>query len=209
MRRYLLAGDVVASRTIVKREAFSRVLDQALAEANAHFAPALAVPLRRWKGIDELAAILSTPAPLSRLITFLSERVAPVEIRWVLVEGEINLPRTVRDVTQLTGAAFHQLTPRMAELKANGLRFHASTRKPDHDLALNAQMNLLFLLKATWTESQWRTYVTARRFPKQSDVAAALGVTQQTVSRALRAIRAEQVLTLEEQIDRWLVSIYG
>ncbi|MGV3658364.1 MAG: SatD family protein [Chitinophagaceae bacterium] len=202
-RPYVLLADVVGSRRIEDRAAFDKKLQAALQQANQTFGNAFALPLQAWKGLDEVAAVLSSPTELYTVISVIQEAVAPQKFRFVLVRGNIDVVPASKDVREADGAAFHEAAEAMQHLKREGLLFSCQTGNALWDLAYSTQLNLLLLLKDDWTERQRSIYTAYTKMGRQEEVAAALQVTQQTVSKTLQAIKANPVQKLEAALKQW------
>jgi len=72
-----------------------------------------------------------------------------------------------------------------------------------YDKAFFVQVNALMLLKSYWTEKQRRIYIMYKKMASQAQVADGLNITQQTVSKTLRTIKAEEVMLLEKKLLLW------
>ena len=202
-RSYVLLADVVGSRRIEDRAAFDKKLQAALQQANQTFENAFFLPLQVWKGLDEVAAVLSSPTELYTVISVIQEAVAPQKFRFVLVQGSIDVVPVSKDVREADGAAFHQAAEAMQNLKKEGLLFSCQTENRLWDIAYSTQLNLLLLLKDGWTERQRSIYEAYIKSGRQEKVAEALQVTQQTVSKTLQSIQAAQVQKLEAALQSW------
>lgn len=203
IHRVVILGDVVASRKIRARKKFESRLAAALKEAGQHYADAFNLPLKTWKGLDEIAAVLKKPAMLYPVINTIQQAIAPESMRFVVVRDAVDILPASRDVTQADGPAFHRAAAMMNALKGKGLLFEAETGNSLQDKALNSQLNLLLLVKQDWTEKQRQMYNQYLKTGRQEEVARQLKVTQQSVSKTLKAIHAFQVQQLEEQFISW------
>src|SRR5687768_16001913 len=203
MNRVVVLGDVVASRKIRARKKFEARLTAGLQQAGERYADAFDMPLKGWKGLDEIAAVLKKPAMLYPVIDLIQNAIAPESMRFVVVRDAVDIVPASRDVTQADGPAFHRAAAMMNTLKGKGLLFEADTGNEVQDKALNSQLNLLLLLKQDWTEKQRQIYNNYLKTGRQEEVARQLKVTQQSVSKTLKAIHAFQVQQLEEQFLSW------
>lgn len=203
VNRVVILGDLVASRKIRARRKFESRLDAAVQQAGQLYRDAFEMPLRTWKGLDELAAVLKKPAMLYPVIDTIQNAIAPERMRFVVVRDAVDIVPASRDVTQADGPAFHRAAAMMVALKGKGLLFEANTGNAVHDKALNSQLNLLLLVKENWTEKQRQIYNNYLKTGRQEEVARQLKVTQQSVSKTLKAIHAFQVQQLEEQFNLW------
>ncbi|HEX2535607.1 MAG TPA: SatD family protein [Chitinophagaceae bacterium] len=195
----ILLGDIVGSRQIADRSAFEGRMSEALESIRQEFADAFALPVRTWKGLDEIAAVLRLPAPVYAVIDRFNSLLAPERLRVVVVSGSLDTWPPDGDVTKADGPAFHEAAGRMAGLKKTGLLFEGVTGAPS-DALWNTAVNALQLLKSGWTERQWRIYAAWQRKGSQEAVAEELRISQQMVSKALKAIGAAQVHQLEERL---------
>jgi hypothetical protein len=203
VNRVVILGDVVRSRQIRARKKFESRLAAAVQEAAQQYSDAFDLPLKTWKGLDEIAAVLKKPAVLYPIINGIQNAIAPERMRFVMVRDAVDIVPANRDVTQADGPAFHRAAALMTTLKAKGLLFEAETGDAVQDKALNSQMNLLLLLKQDWTEKQRQIYNNYLKTGRQEEVARQLKVTQQSVSKTLKAIHAFQVQQLEAQFLSW------
>ena len=172
-------------------------------QAGQEYGEAFELPLKTWKGLDEIAAVLKKPAMVYPVINTIQNAIAPESMRFVMVRDALDIIPANRDVTQADGPAFHRAAALMTVLKGKGLLFEADSGNAVQDQALNSQLNLLLLVKQGWTEKQRQLYQYYLKTGRQEEVARQLKVTQQSVSKALRAIHAFPVQQLEEQFMRW------
>src|SRR5918993_5662956 len=187
---FVLLGDVVDSRKIEDRTQFDKKLQAALEVVTKMFQNAFVLPLQVWKGLDEVAAVLQSPDELYPVLNVIQDSVAPQKFRFVLVEGVIDGMPENGDVRQADGSAFHTAAESMQVLKKEGLLLSCKTSNALWNSAYSTQVNLLLLLKEGWTERQRSIYNTYLKSGRQEEVAAALQVTQQTISKTLQAIKA-------------------
>lgn len=201
---YVVLADVVGSRNIPDRIAFDRKMEAAVTELNNRYAAFLVLPLRAWKGLDEIATVTNSSKVLYGLADDLNQMLAPDQIRLAVAQGSLDIIPGDGDVTQADGPAFHKAAAMMNELKKEGLLFAAETGSVALDLQLKLNINLLLLLKEGWTARQRTIYEAYRNQPNQEAIAKSLEVTQQSVSKSLKAIKAVQVLGLENSLQQWL-----
>lgn len=203
LNRVVLLGDVVASRRIKARKKFESRLAAAVQQSGALYSNAYDLPLRTWKGLDEIAAVLKNPAQVYPIINVIQNVLAPERMRFVMVRDAVDIVPASRDVTQADGPAFHRAAALMLALKAKGLLFACATGNAAQDLALANQLNLLLLLKQDWTERQRKVFEQYIKTGKQEEVARQMKVTQQGVSKTLKAIQALAVQQLETDFITW------
>ena len=203
INRVVLLGDVVASRKIRARKKFESRLAAAVQQAGQDYSDAYELPLKTWKGLDEIAAVLKKPSMVYPIINAIQNAIAPESMRFVMVRDALDIIPASRDVTQADGPAFHRAAALMVALKGKGLLFEMESGNAVQDKALNSQLNLLLLVKQDWTEKQRQLFNYYLKTGRQEEVARQLKVTQQSVSKALKAIHAFQVQQLEEQFVSW------
>ena len=203
MTRVVLLGDVVASRKIKGRKKFEARMAAAVRKAVQLHAAAYEMPLKTWKGLDEVAAVLKKPALVYRIIDTIQNELAPERMRFVMVMDALDILPASKDVTQADGAAFHKAAAMMVALKGKGLLFAADTGNTVRDKALSTQLNLLLLVKQDWTERQRKIFDQYLKTGRQEEVARQMKVTQQGVSKTLKAIHAFPVQQMEEDFLNW------
>lgn len=201
--KHVLLSDVVGSRHIAERKKFEKKLSAALQEVSQRFASVFETPVQVWKGLDETAALVKEPWRLHEVMDALDEALSPHTMRFVVVQGPVDVLPPGGDVAKADGEAFHTATAEMLALKRSGLKFACRTQNAVTDAAWQAQVNLLWLLKKDWTERQRKTYRLYCQTGLQEAVARQLKVVQQTVSKTLKSISAAQVQQLERMINEW------
>src|SRR5687768_974092 len=125
--RVVLLGDVVASRKIRSRKKFESRLAAAVQQAGQEYGEAFELPLKTWKGLDEIAAVLKKPAMVYPIINTIQNAIAPESMRFVMVRDALDIIPANRDVTQADGPAFHRAAALMTVLKGKGLLFEADS----------------------------------------------------------------------------------
>ncbi len=206
LNAYVLLADVVGSRHIQQRQSFDAQIESAMAKAMQAFADVFEMPLQTWKGLDEIAAVIKKPCQLYPVMNLLQDAIAPQKLRFVLVQGDIDVVPEDKDVRHADGSVFHQAAALMLQLKKEALLFSCQTRNAVWDKALMTQVNLLMLLKEDWTERQRKTFNAYFKSGRQEEVAQQLNITQQTVSKTLKAIKAVQVQRLEQALQDWCLA---
>jgi hypothetical protein len=201
-QKYLLLGDVVHSRAIANRKAFEKKLGTVLKKVSKGHQHHFQVPLSNWKGLDEVAAVIH-PLGVFRIIADINKYIYPQTMRFVLVKGSIDIKQTKADITTMDGSVFHEAVYQMGILKKEMQIFKQITGNPVIDKALSNQINLLMLLKKGWTNNQHQLYTAYGQGQTQEEIAAAMHITQQTVSKTLKAVNASAVLDLEKSIQQW------
>lgn len=205
--KYVLLSDVVGSRRIADRKKFEKTLAATLEQVSREFAPVFETPVQVWKGLDETAALIKQPWRLYEVMNAIDEGLAPHTMRFVLVQGEVDVLPAAGDVSKADGDAFHTAAEEMLALKSSGLKFACRTQHPAVDAAWQVQVNALWLIKSGWTERQRSVYRLYCETGLQEAVAKQLNVAQQTVSKTLKSISAVQVQQLEGKLAAWSESV--
>lgn len=201
--KYLLLSDVVGSRKIKDRKKFEKKLAETLQKVQQHYAPFFEMPIQVWKGLDETAAMLKEPWKLYAVMDAVDEGIAPFKMRFVVVKGTVDVLPQAGDISKADGEVFHIAAARMLELKKQGLKFSCETGDALFDKAWQGQLNLLWLVKESWTERQRKVYRLYCETGVQESVAKQLNISQQNVSKTLRSIAAAQVQALEKNVSDW------
>lgn len=200
---FVLLGDTIRSRHIVKRSAFEKKLSAAVFSIMEKFGDQLLMPIKNWKGLDEVAAIISDQKNIFNIIWHINEIIFPVRMRFVMARGNVNLKAGVTDISLLDGDAFHKAANLMLELKKEELMFKSRGENETNDLALDNQVNMLFLLSEKWTEKQMKMYACNREMDNQKEIAKKFKISQQSVSKTLNGIQAAKMMELEKRLSIW------
>ena len=201
--RWVLLSDVVGSRHIADRKQFEKRLADVLRTVSKRFVSVFETPVQVWKGLDETAALVKEPWRLHEVFDLIDEALAPHTMRFVAVQGAVDVLPADGNVAKADGEAFHTAAAEMLELKRSGLKFRCCTQNPVTDAAWQAQVNMLWLIKKGWTERQRDIYRLYCETGLQEAVAKELNVVQQTVSKTLKSISATQVQQLEHMLTEW------
>ncbi len=204
---YVLLGDVINSRTIRERKNFEKKLQAALEWATLLYSSTFKAPVTKWKGLDEIAAIIHDPQNIYDMMKGINEMIYPNKIRFVLVHGNIELIKN-KPVSELDGDAFHKAASLMNELKKEKFIFKCSGITEDKDRALENQINMGFLMKSKWTKKQALLYSLYYKNGSQEATAKKLKISQQSVSKTLKSINGFEVIQLEKRINNWILTYY-
>jgi len=206
-RRLVLLGDVVNSRQVDDRKAFGDQLAEACAAVTDAHRDAFDAPLEPLKGVDEIGGVLTGPAVLYDVLDDLRERLHPQEIRIAVAAGEVDVGVDTGEVARMDGPAFHRTDELLADLAGSPLRVALDLDAAPLDDAIADEVNLLFRLKADWTDRQRRVVDAYRTTGSQSDAAAELGVSQAAVSQALSRADYATVREIETRLRRTLRAV--
>jgi hypothetical protein len=197
----VVLGDAVASRDEADRAAMERKLHATCKQVNAAFGEDLRAGFRPIKGVDEFGGVLHAPRRLHRIVAALVGGLSPVAYRIVATTGAVDAGLGASDVTLMDGPAFHDAARRMDRLKTGRLLFDVSLGDPSVDALLTGYLNLLAFRLLDLSERQWEVVRAVARNGTQEEAAAALGVTQQAVSKALARARWAEMEALQNRVD--------
>jgi ABC-type glycerol-3-phosphate transport system substrate-binding protein len=206
---YLLLGDVINSRAINNRKLFEKKFQSALEWLANDNADLFTIPLKQWKGIDEIAGVLKKPASVYKVITAINEKLDPEMMRFVLAKGEVDILSKTKDISNLDGPVFHEAANHMFQIKKEKWLFGMPGDDKQEVKALNTQINSLLLIRGSWTETQRKIFYAYAETGNQEKTAKKLRITQQSVSKTLRLVSAAQVLALEEQLTEWANAVFA
>ncbi len=206
---YVLLGDVINSRGIKNRKQFEKKLQSALEAVMEELPDMFAMPVKQWKGIDEIAALVKKPASIYQAITAINQRLDPEMMRFVLAKGEMDIVHKVKDIANLDGPVFHDAANLMMKIKKEKWLFGIAGDDSREAKALHTQINCLLLIRASWTETQRKIFYAYAETGNQEKSAKKLKITQQSVSKTLRLISAAQVLELEQQLIEWANAVFA
>jgi len=202
----VISGDLVRSRDISQRDAFSEKLNKTLEAVNRDFDDEIFAPLTVTKGIDEISAVLKKPGLSYRICRSLNDRIRPHSFRFAIVTGALDVAIEAHDARQMDGSAFHTASGLLlAGKKKDGLYFFkvgGSVTEVDsllEDLAL-----LIHIIRQNWTPRQYRIIQLYSGLGNQFEVASRLKITQQAVSDSLRKSHFQDLKRAEESIEAML-----
>ncbi len=201
-RGYVLLGDVRGSRGIADREGFRKRLVRACSQVNQAHGSELAAPCELLKGIDEVGAVLGTLGSAYDIMSRLLTAIEPAGMRFVLIRGSIDVKADSGEISLMDGPAFHEAARAMTELKRLGLTLWMRAGDELVDVAIEGEVNLLWLLKWMRTERQEEVITAYEETGNQAEAARALGVSQQAVSGVLGRSRYREARKLERALPR-------
>lgn len=196
MRAVVLLADVRASRDLEGRQDLSEEMRRQLHDVNQRHESAFLAPLEFQKGVDELGAVLEADAEGARVLTEAWIALHPVEARFSLVYGELDVvPEGEESSVRLfDGPAIHEASRSIEEMKRTGALVELRLRRDGRsDRRLSLLGSLLYLRILEWTPRQLELYLAYRRMGSQKEVADHFGISQPSVSEALVKARASFV----------------
>jgi len=205
----VIVGDVVDSRSRTDRERLRTALEAGLDRANEVAREGLVAPFAVLKGVDEVGGVLETPAEAYAAIRAIAEALHPAEIRFAVVYGAVDVAPDADDVAVMDGPAFHRADELLATAETDDRWVGVDLGDGDDLLRtlLSDHVDLLFMIKANWTERQTEVVRLYRTEDTMDAVADRLGVSVQAVSQTLQAARARAVFDVEATLEAALARI--
>lgn len=200
MDRYVVLGDVVDSREVGDRVALRRRLDAACERMSTAHADAVVAPFTPLKGVDELAGVLSTPAPAYDVVDGFREALHPHELRLVVAAGAIDVGVDSGDPARMDGRAFHRADDLLDGIDGSAFRFAMDLGDERLDDAVADEVNLLLFRKREWTDRQREAVRRYRELGSQAAVAEELEVSQPAVSRMLERAMWPTLREIEDRL---------
>lgn len=210
-RRCVVVGELVDSESVDDREALRSSLDEGIERANEALDEHLVAPFSVLRGVEEIGGVLTTPEHSARALRELAEAVRPVETRFAVVYGEIDVGLATESVSRMDGPAFQEADRRLDALAADGrsVAFVDPDVEPWVRTLLADQLQLLFALKHGWTAHQAELVRAYRRTESMQAIADERDVSVQTVSQTLARANATQIMAVESNLDAALSAVWG
>lgn len=209
--RCVVVGDVVGSRDVDDRETLHERLEAGMARANEAVESDLAASFSTLKGVDEIGGVLVSPRRSYRALREIATAIHPVEIRFAVVWGRVDICIDADDVAVMDGPAFHEADSLLADLSESDRYVGLSVEGTDGwlETLLSNQMHLIFMWKYEWTPDQGDVIRSYRDLGTMEDVAMRRDVSVQAVSQMLSRAKAPTILALEEELDSALAELWG
>lgn len=203
-RRCVIIGDVIGSKSVEDRGALKARIDDGVALVNEELSNRLVAPFQPLKGVDEIGGVLADLRGAYHAVRVLTEAVHPVEIRFAIVWGDVDIGGEGDDVTEMDGPAFHDADDALARLGDRDRYVAVVVDRPAKDWLerlLSNQFELLLILKHELTERQMEILRVYREVRRLAPVASEFDVTVQSISNTLKRARAQPMLDIEADLD--------
>lgn len=192
---WAVIGDIVHSRALKDRAAWQRRLEAVLSEADQRFGAGLAAGWTLTLG-DEFQALYRAPDAIPPAIEWLLGALDPVRLRFGVGRGTLATELKPRAVG-MDGPVFHAARKALDHAKRKGKSVTAAETRGIMERATDI-WDLAVKVAAGRTAAQRRVIDSYRQLRNQYQAAAALGVTQGTVSAHLaRALFFETEAVLD------------
>jgi hypothetical protein len=202
-RHCVILADVIDSRDLADRESFGDDLDATLGGVNDTLAESITADFTPLKGIDEFGGVLDSPRRAYDVIQQIVDGLFPVEVRFAVAYDAVDVAPEA-DVALMDGPAFHRADELLREVESAGDLVGVDTGDPLRDGYLTDVANLILTLRGDWTARQFEVVTTYRETGNQTATADRLGVSQQSVSSALRRSHYGRIARAETHLRRML-----
>lgn len=181
----VLTGDIIASRQSYE-DATWKNIQHVIDDINNRYSYYLPIPMMIYAG-DSVGAVINGLGYAYDIGIELYEALLPVTIRFNIVQGEIEYGMDSGNFGVLQGNALWKSNKLLKELHKNHKTFALSTGNKNLDNTVNHMTNLIHNMKSSWSEGQLTIAQSYRRLKNQTDVAQEMDMSQQYVSKALKA----------------------
>ncbi len=197
-----LIGDLVASRGLEDRAAAQASVLAALSSANAEWADALAARFVVTLG-DEFQGLLLTAEHAFDVVATLERGLGGVRARYGIGVGELATPLR-QDAIGMDGPCFHRAREAVERGKRDDRWVTVAGFGGARDELMNGLFRIMGGVRRSWTEVQAETVFVVRELGEQKAAAAARGVSEATVSKALKAALYEPFTEAERTVKKLL-----
>ncbi len=201
---FILLGDVVSSRQIADRDLFQDRLNEMCRSINERYDNNIYAPFKTLKGLDEMGGVLKSISNFYNIISTVAESLYPQVMRCALVFDFVDTALDSRDVSRMDGPAFHRSSQSILELKKTERRISISVQDEILDRTLAGEINLLLLFRHDISPKQRKIIKEYELVKNQMKVAESFGISQQSVSLALRRSRWKMINELEDELNQSL-----
>lgn len=204
---YVLLGDVVSSRAIQKRPEFQKILIHACNETNKFYKIDMLAPMEIIKGSDEIGCVLTNISHLYEIINLLLSKLGSQKMRFVLVNGVIDTGINSAKISMMDGPAFHKASNLMSYLKKEKMIFKMDTGNKKIDILITNNINLIQILKSTWSHKKLEIVSEYGKLKDQKKVAHKLELPQQTISYHITSSKWKEIKLIEASLKEVLKEI--
>jgi hypothetical protein len=185
--------------TVLRRRAdVQRALEEGLALVNDQLGPELSARFVVTLG-DEFQGLLRVPELAIDTLNRLDEALDGMPLRYAAGWGVLSTPLRPHAVG-MDGPCFHAARDALARGKRERRWATVEGFGAEPDRILNAILGLLGEVRARWKPTQAATVRAMRHAATQKEVAADRGVTESTVSKALKSAMFDAVLETEQAL---------
>ena len=208
----IIRGDIIGSKKITNKSEFWLKLDEVISRINKEFKHQLEYDIEIFKG-DELTAMCKNPSkeadedPVKiayMIASKMFEYLSPIKIRLVISEGEIDSQRITNKLNEKDGEVFWNASQTLQNLKKSKRYIGFSLKNKDKISIASKMADIITELKYEWTETEKEIIKLYEYHKNQERVARELGISQQSVSDALRRAKHKVIREAEKALVDFL-----
>lgn len=204
--RYLaVIGDLRRSRALTARAAVQQRLETGLARVNRVLADELSAAFVVTLG-DEFQGLLRRPEAAMPALALLEEELADLPVRYAFGWGAL-ATRLRPEAVGMDGPCFHAARAALDLAKREQRWVAVRGFGERHDAVLNGILRLLGEVRTRWTRTQAATVRGMRRAHTQREVAAQRGVSESTISKALKGAMYDATVEAEAAVTMLLTNL--
>jgi len=209
MAYHVLVGDLIESRRAPARRELAVKVEVALAGLRERFAGAWRAPMVTTRGLDEASSVLADPSVALDVAFAVNLELWPQRFRFALGAGGIDVRLGTGDAAAMDGAAFHHAAAGLARIEKTGGVFAVEGAGIERvsGAVVEAAAHLVGTLMSGWTETEAHAVRAYRDAGTQAGAAERLGVSQPTVSAALKRAHHSEIELALGAVRGWLVSL--
>ena len=203
-RRCVIIGDVVGSKSVADRVALKDRITDGVELVNEALSNRLTAPFTTLKGVDEIGGVLTDLRGSYQAIRVLTEVVHPVEVRFAITWGVIDIAEEGGDITEMDGPAFHNADDALARLRDRDRYVAIVVDQLEQEWLVRLvsnQFELLLMSKHELTERQMEILRAYRDVRTLKPVANEFDVSVQSISNTLKRARAHPMLDIEADLE--------
>jgi hypothetical protein len=203
---YAWVGDLEASRQAPERPRLADELRRILEDLARRWPDDWLAPPVMVRGIDEISGALASPERAFDAAVRLNVALWPARFRVAVSSGEIDVGWGSADASVLDGSAFHRAADALGRAEANRIPFAIHLEGVDVETAGLVECLAALHGRGLADRSPAQAGVAAlyRELGTQQAVARARGISQQAVSKSLRAGRETELRETEDVLRAWL-----
>ena len=199
-----MLGDLFSSRQIKNSEELQKKLENSFEKINDIYAKDIYAEFKVLKGVDEIGGVLSNIQHVYNIIDVISDEISPNLMRFVLVLDDIDDSLETRNITKMSGVAFHKASDMMNKLKKSNLTVDITLYNKSLDQILTDVINLIRSVKKDWSATKRQIFKEYKETGNQYKVAEKLGITQQAVSKNLDHMNWREMDKMETSLNNLL-----
>ena len=196
-----MLGDLFSSRQIKNSEELQKKLENSFKKINNIYAKDIYAEFKVLKGVDEIGGVLLNIQHVYDIIDIISDEICPNLMRFVLVLDNIDDSLETKNITKMSGVAFHKASDMMNKLKKSNLTVDIALYNKSLDKILTDVINLIRSVKKDWSETKRQIFKEYKETGNQYKVAEKVGITQQAVSKNLDHMNWREMNEIEASLN--------